>query len=247
VNRTLLVGLGAAAVLLAACSSPDETDFRDAASGVIEGDLADNLSIEALEATCEDPSSKDVGTMFTCTATTPEGDELTFNAEIRDDEQVFVYTTNYDRVARILIEGQLASSLGVDELTATCDEPASKDVGTTFGCVADLPGGDKVTVDATVQDRGEVAVQTTNLLTQENLATIESEAARILSEQVGQTLPAENIDCGDQPMVAEAGEPFVCALTDPSGTGDVYDAMITLDDLANPTQLDVEVASAPRA
>ena len=46
--------------------------------------------------------------------------------------------------------------------------------------------------------------------------------------------------------MAEAGEPFVCALTDPAGSGDVYDAMITLDDLTNPTQLDVEVASAPR-
>jgi hypothetical protein len=244
-TRTLLVGLGAAAVLLAACS-PDKTDFRDAASGVIEGDLADNLSIDQLDATCDDPSSRDVGTTFTCTATTPQGEELTFNAEIREDDEVFVYTTNYDRVARILIEGQLASSLGIENLTATCDEPSSQDVGTTFACTADLPSGDTVTVDATVQDGGEVAVQTTNLLTSENLATIESEAARILSEQVNQTLPAENIDCGDDPIVAEAGEPFVCALVDPSGTGDVYDAMITLDDLANPTQLDVEVAAAPR-
>jgi hypothetical protein len=245
VTRTLLVGLGAAAVLLVACS-PDKTDFRDAATGVIEGDLADNLSIEELDASCEDPSANDVGTTFSCTATTPEGEELTFNAEIRDDDEVFVYTTNYDRVARILIEGQLASSLGVDSLTATCEQPASADVGTTFTCTADLPSGDTVAVDATVQEGGEVAVQTTNLLTSENLANIESEAARILSEQVGATLPAENIDCGSDPIVAEAGEPFVCALTDPAGSGDVYDAMITLDDLTNPTQLDVEVASTPR-
>lgn len=244
-TRTLLVGLGAAAVLLAACS-PDKTDFRDAATGVIEGDLSENLAIEALDATCEEPGSKEVGTTFVCTATTPDGEELTFNAEIREDDEVYVYTTNYDRVAKILIEGQLASSLGVDSLTATCEEPSSQEVGSTFTCTADLPSGDTVTVDAEVQESGEVAVQTTNLLTVDNLANIESEAARILSEQVGQTLPAENIDCGSEPIVAEAGEQFVCALIDPGNSGDVYDAMITLDDLTNPTQLDVEVASAPR-
>ena len=63
---------------------------------------------------------------------------------------------------------------------------------------------------------------------------------------MGQTLPAENIDCGTEPIVAEAGEPFVCALIDPADATTIYDAMITLDDLTNPTQLDVEVASAPR-
>ena len=245
-TRTLLVGLGAAAVLLAACSSPDETNFQDAATGVIEGDLRENLGVGELDATCEDPGSTDVGTTFTCTASTPEGEELTFNAEIREDDEVYVYTTNYDRVARILIEGELASSLGMDGVTASCEEPSSQEVGTTFACTADLSSGDTVTVDAQVQEGGEVAVQTTNLLTVDNLANIESEAARILSEQVGQTLPAENIDCGTEPIVAEAGEPFVCALIDPAATGDVYDAMITLDDLTNPTQLDVEVASAPR-
>ena len=57
-----------------------------------------------------------------------------------------IYTTNYDRVARILIEGQLATSLGIESLTATCEQPASADVGTTFGCTADLPSGDTVAV-----------------------------------------------------------------------------------------------------
>ena len=58
-TRTLLVGLGAAAVLLAACS-PDKTDFRDAATGVIEGDLAENLAIEELDANAG-PASEFVG------------------------------------------------------------------------------------------------------------------------------------------------------------------------------------------
>ena len=110
-----------------------------------------------------------MGTTFTCTATTPDGEELTFNAEIREDDEVFVYTTNYDRVARILIEGQLASSLGAESLTTACDEPGSTEVGSTFTCTADLPSGDTITIDAQVQEGGEVAVQTTNVLTPENL------------------------------------------------------------------------------
>jgi hypothetical protein len=54
------------------------------------------------------------------------------------------------------------------------------------------------------------------------------------------------IDCGNEPLVAEAGQPFVCALIDPANPNVVYDAMITVDDLTNPTQLDVEIARAPR-
>ena len=54
------------------------------------------------------------------------------------------------------------------------------------------------------------------------------------------------IDCGQQAIVAKAGEPFVCSLSDPSNPTVVYDTSITLDDLAKPTQLDVEVASSPR-
>ncbi len=89
-------------------------------------------------------------------------------------------------------------------------------------------------------------VQSTNVLTVENLGEHRGEAARILSEKVGQTLPAENIDCGSEPVIAAAGEAFVCALTDPGNPTNVYDTSITLDDLTNPSQLNVEVASTPR-
>ena len=93
-TRTLLVGLGAAAVLLAACS-PDKTDFRDAASGVIEGDLADNLSIDQLDATCDDPSSRDVGTTFTCTATGDiDGDATLDSWSVYDTSREPVNTAN---------------------------------------------------------------------------------------------------------------------------------------------------------
>ena len=159
-------------------------------------------------------------------------------------------TTNYKDAATKVIEGQLQDELAMGDLSATCEEPTSKDVGTTFACTADTPKGDTITLTAEIQkdgkDKKKVFVQTTNVLTAENLTDIESEAARILSEKVGQDLPAEAIDCGQQAIVAKAGEPFVCSLSDPSNRTVVYDTSITLDDLTKPTQLNVEVASSPR-
>jgi hypothetical protein len=249
VTRTLLVGLGAAAVLLTACSSPDRADFRDAATKAIEDGQSTNLAIPGLDAQCDEPASNDVGTTFFCTATTPDGEQLNYTAEITDeDDPVRVYTTNYDRVARFLIEGAMATSMGVDALEATCEQPTSTEVGATFGCTAAVPGGGTITVDAHIQAGGMILVDPpAGVLRVEILPAIEAEAARVLSEQVGQTVPAEMIDCGDEPIIAEAGEPFVCALIDQANPNVVYDAMITLDDLANPTQLNVEVAAAPRA
>ena len=155
-------------------------------------------------------------------------------------------TTNYQEAATKVIQGQLQDELGMGELDATCEEPTSNDVGTTFSCTADTPKGDTITLTAEIQKGKKVFVQTTNVLTADNLTEIEREAARILSEKVGQDLPAEAIDCGPEAIVATAGEPFVCSLSDPSNPTVVYDTSITLDDLTKPTQLNVQVASAPR-
>ena len=151
-------------------------------------------------------------------------------------------TTNYQEAATKVIEGQLQQELAIGDLTASCEEPSSEDVGTTFSCTADDPEGRHHPLHGGDRQKGKkVFVQTTNVLTADNLTEIESEAARILSEKVGQDLPAEAIDCGQQAIVAKAGEPFVCALSDPSNPTVVYDTSITLDDLTKPTQLDVEV------
>ena len=156
-------------------------------------------------------------------------------------------TTNYREAAVKAIEGNVQNQLGMGDLQASCQEPSSKEVGTTFDCTADTESGDTITLTAEITSKDRVSVQTTNVLTPDNLAKIEAEAARILSEKVGQELPAESIDCGSQPVVAEAGKPIVCALSSPSDPTLVYDTSITLDNLVNPTHLDVEVASQPRA
>jgi hypothetical protein len=154
--------------------------------------------------------------------------------------------TDYKEAAVDVIQSQLQDTLNIGELTGECEEPASNEVGTTFACTATTSDDQTITFTAEIKDKKTVNVQSTNVLTVENLRGIESEAARILSEKVGQTLPAKNIDCGSKPVIAEAGEAFVCALTDPGNPANVYDASITLDDLTNPSQLNVDVASTPR-
>jgi len=53
VTRTLFGGLGAAAMLLVASCSASTTNYKDAATKVIEGQLQDELAMGDLSATCE--------------------------------------------------------------------------------------------------------------------------------------------------------------------------------------------------
>jgi hypothetical protein len=155
-------------------------------------------------------------------------------------------TTDYRQDAVKAIESETQRTLGLGELTATCDEPSSKDVGTTFACTATTADDQTVTLNAQIQSGKQVSVQPTNVLIAETLATIEGDAARVLKEQTGVPVTAENIDCGTKPVVAQAGKPFVCALFDSASPNVVFDVSITLNDLTSPSDLAVEVASAPR-
>jgi hypothetical protein len=152
---------------------------------------------------------------------------------------------NYHDAALKVIEDDLAGQLRMGKLDASCEDPSSNGVGTTFSCTARNADGQTVRFKAEIESGKKVLVNTTNVLTRENLDRIEQEAARILTEQVGQELPASAIDCGSRPIVAESGQPFVCALTDPQ-TGAVFDTQITLDDVEDPRQLHVQVANTPR-
>jgi hypothetical protein len=69
-------------------------------------------------------------------------------------------------------------------------------------------------------------------------------APQLLPERYRRRVGDLPVEIGSE-VVAKAGEPFVCSLSDPSNPTVVYDTSITLDDLTKPTQLDVEVASSP--
>lgn len=153
--------------------------------------------------------------------------------------------TDFSDAAQEAIEGDLADSLQLGDLDADCEDPSSTDEGSTFTCTATTDGGESIDVSAVIEGDDRVVVNAVNVIAAADVPNLETEAARVLTEQVGQELPAENIDCGDETLVLQVGEPVVCALTDPE-SGDVFDATIVFENLEDGS-FTVEVASAPRA
>ena len=88
--RTLLAALVAGTFTLVACSA-GSTDFKDAAEKAIKsenGGLGKGSS-----ASCEKPSSTDVGTTFECTGTAPDGTVYAITAKIDKKDHVEVNST----------------------------------------------------------------------------------------------------------------------------------------------------------
>ena len=87
-----LISTFALVSVLVACSA-SETDFQDAAE-----ELAVEIAEEAApdftaQASCEEPSSTEVGTTFDCTVTFNDGDTVSAIAEIISDDTVEVTLT----------------------------------------------------------------------------------------------------------------------------------------------------------
>jgi hypothetical protein len=153
--------------------------------------------------------------------------------------------TDFSHAAQEAIEGDLAESLGLGEIEADCEDPESTDEGATFTCTATTEGGETIDVEAVIEGDDRVVVNAVNVVAATDVPNLEAEAARVLTEQVGQELPAENVDCGEETLVIQVSEPIVCALTDPASS-DVYDVSIVFDDL-EAGSFTVEVASTPRS
>lgn len=89
-------GVAGSVVLLGACSA-DEKDFKDEGESYIESDdftgaLEDSIGVTVVfsEASCEQPSSTDVGTTYQCTATGDDGVDYTFEVQITGDNELTV-------------------------------------------------------------------------------------------------------------------------------------------------------------
>ena len=88
----------ALAVVAAGCSASGEFSIgtptiENATEDLIEEDIADQIDLGELDATCTEPASEDVGTRFLCTAATDDGQIIEFQAEI-DEDGAFAETTN---------------------------------------------------------------------------------------------------------------------------------------------------------
>ncbi len=125
-----------------------------------------------------------------------------------------------------LIERDLAESIGLGELDATCEEPASREEGETYVCTATTEDGRVIEFLGTVEDDDRINVVTTNLLTLADLDGLRDDAAtRFTESEDGPDMAADDIDCGTEPVILDEHE-FICEVTDVT-TGDVWELIIT--------------------
>jgi hypothetical protein len=87
-RRHVIPAVAGLAILGVAACSPDEGDFKDDAEGFIDeddGDVESQLGVGLSDAACEEPTSRDEGTTFTCTAVGDNGTTYNFTVTITGD------------------------------------------------------------------------------------------------------------------------------------------------------------------
>jgi hypothetical protein len=133
-----------------------------------------------------------------------------------------------ENLAEDFIEDELAEQIGLGDLTASCSEPSSEDVGTTFLCTADTEDGRTIEFNGLIEEDGP-QVRTTNLVLAEHLPAITSTILGDLEEQTGLELPEGALDCGTETLVVDSSNQVVCSVTDP--IGEVFDTVVTFHGL----------------
>ena len=154
--------------------------------------------------------------------------------------------TNFKTAAEKVINEEISKIAGLSQLEGLCDKPANTEVGETFKCTAETEDGETIAFIATIGKEDRVEVESTNLIIPDGLEQIEAIAVRALEQEIGQTLGAQNFDCGRKGVVIDVDkEVLTCTLTDPD-SGLEYDAEVDIPDLSDPSDLTVTVADTPR-
>lgn len=141
-------------LVMSACSVSGEINIgsespENATEDVIEGELADQIGLGELTASCSKPSSEEVGSRFLCTADTEDGRTVELQAVIEDDGP-YVETTNVvlaENLAPIVaaVVGEIESQAGVDLADDALDcgsESLIVDSANQFVCQLTDPIGD---------------------------------------------------------------------------------------------------------
>ncbi len=120
--RSLTAGI-AAILLLAACGG----DAAETAEALIEGQLAEEIGLGELNATCNQPADLTPGETFACTAITPDGKTIEFLGEMTTEDRLNVQSTN------LLTESDVQAILPVIA-AAVSDEVGTEVVADDLTC-----------------------------------------------------------------------------------------------------------------
>lgn len=156
----------AAVAVLALAATACAGSPKDAAEEFIMGDLADQIGLGALTATCDDPGEADVGDRFDCTATTSDGGVIEFVALMEDADTVDVSSTNLilaralpavEEGAVTALEDAVGLTLGIENFD--CGEATViLDDGTLTCTLTDPANGDLYDAIVTIEDMDTLAL-----------------------------------------------------------------------------------------
>lgn len=153
----------------------------------------------------------------------------------------------YTEAAEKVITGEISEQAGLGELDASCEKPASTEVGEQFACSATTADGATIELLATIDEDDKVNVVSTNLLTAEAVEQIEQIARDALVDKYGGELGPDSLDCGSTAVVIDVTEEVLsCTFVDPADDKE-YDATIDVPDLQDIGSLTVQIADQPRA
>ncbi len=148
-------------------------------------------------------------------------------------------------IAEGMINGEMATIVGLGPLVGLCGDLGPLVVGSTFGCTATTEAGDVIQIRGEVNPDGRLELTTTNLVADTSLPSFEREAAAALNTSVGSNFTAEAVDCGGGAVVLPSDFTMQCALIMPS-SGQIFDLTLTITDLDG-RRFSLVVADEPRS
>lgn len=145
----------------------------------------------------------------------------------------------YHEAGRNLIEGTLASEIGIGPLVAVC-EGRDLGPGSVMACTATPTASSAASEVGPIEFEGRIRgdgatvdVVSTNLLLAGQVEQVEAFAATVLTPRLGWSVRAEDVECANGPVVVTSGDTMNCVLTGPN---DVRQrAAITIEDFASLT------------
>ena len=156
---SVLVGF---ALAMASCSSPEPFSINGdpvptAAESLIAGDLADDLDLGELEPTCEQIEDPQIGSDFTCTATTSDGQVIEFSGVVDAEDHLEINATNVVDAESVktdlleaLTEDEVAAEIQLDEID--CGEGSIVVGDEEITCTITPPSGEPGSATVTFTD-----------------------------------------------------------------------------------------------
>lgn len=118
-GRAVVAGF-VTAVVLSSCGG----DAKATGEAVIERQIAEQVGLGELEASCDQPDEATVGESFACSATTQSGETMKLTATFEEEDRILVVPTNVVMGEEMeLVEAEAADVLG-PEVGATIDPSA---------------------------------------------------------------------------------------------------------------------------